>query len=57
MTPTPQQHFRAPDADWAKAQQRAAREGTTLSAVLREFLTAYAAGKITRTWTPTDKDE
>lgn len=38
-------HIRIDDEVWDKAKARAAREGTTVSAVLREFATAYANEK------------
>lgn len=44
MTPTQHRHVRIDDATWAKAKKRAAREGTTPSAVIREFVVAYAGG-------------
>jgi hypothetical protein len=47
---TKHRHVRIDDTTWDKGQQRAAREGTTLSAVIREFVVAYAAGQLTRNW-------
>jgi hypothetical protein len=37
--------FRASDAAWAAATERAACESVTLSSVLRAALEAYAAGE------------
>ena len=45
MTPnapkTPQRTFRIPDYPWLPAKEKAARNGTTVSAVIREKLTEY----------------
>jgi hypothetical protein len=51
--PTKHRHVRIDDATWLTGQQRATREGTTLSAVIREFVTAYAGGELSREWKPT----
>lgn len=45
-------HVRIDTVTWQAARQRAAREGTTISAIIREFVTAYAAGQLTREWRP-----
>jgi hypothetical protein len=42
--PTHRLVIRADDAPWQAAQQRATREGTTVSALASEFVVAYAAG-------------
>jgi hypothetical protein len=49
---TKHRHIRIGDTIWLNAQLRAAREGTTISAVIREFVTAYAANQLTREWRP-----
>jgi hypothetical protein len=59
MAPTQHRHVRIDDKTWDKAQRRAIREGTTISAVLREYTVAYAAGKLTRVYlepAPTEED-
>jgi hypothetical protein len=38
-------HIRISDELWQAAQMRAKQDGTDLSAVLREFLERYVAGK------------
>ena len=39
---TPRHQFRVPDDVWAAAMERATTEGTTLSALLREWTATYA---------------
>jgi hypothetical protein len=48
---TRHRHFRCDDDPWDAAQQRAIGEGTTISALLREFVVAYGAGRVARDWT------
>lgn len=45
MANTPQRTIRVADDIWAAALQRATLEGTTVSKVLVEVLTAYARGE------------
>lgn len=42
---TPLQSFRVDPALWKAAQEKARDQGTTLSAVLRDFLKRYVARK------------
>jgi hypothetical protein len=44
--PTPLRAVRIPDKIWAAAQAKAATDGVTVSAVLRNCLTAWIAGDI-----------
>lgn len=39
-------HVRTSIEDWQAACTRASEEGTTISAVVREFIVAYGKGKI-----------
>ena len=41
---TPGRNVRVPDGVWEAAKMRAAAEGTSVSAVVVETLTEYAAG-------------
>lgn len=38
---TPVRHIRVPDVVWDLAKERAAREGTTISAVVNDCLTMF----------------
>lgn len=45
MGPTPLRNFRVPDDIWDAAKARAATEDAELSALIRGWLTDYAAGR------------
>lgn len=45
MGPTPLRNFRVPDDIWDAAKARAATENAELSALIRGWLTDYAAGR------------
>lgn len=42
---TPLRNFRAPDDEWRPAAEKAATEGTTLTAVLRAALREFASSE------------
>ena len=44
MTRQPLRSVRIPDDVWAACRERAAREGTTVSAIILRALTRYARG-------------
>jgi len=39
-------HFRCEDDLWNRSKSEAENQGTTISTVLRQFLTEFAAGRI-----------
>lgn len=46
MSGNTNRHIRMSDFDWERAKARAGEEGTTVSAVVREFVVAYGRGDI-----------
>lgn len=50
-------HIRMDEATWTRAQTRATEEGTTISAVVREFCVAYGKGQIPSRFANRKEDE